>query len=163
LAIRSNRYDEIVERRIDLGTALKRARAAAAAVASSSTPRSSTKNSPWAQETSRNTRGVKIRPVQSSKKNGAKGAAAGTEATRTTGDEEVSDGSAIEPYASCVELVEDCRVTFHNCVVYNADGSAIVRMAKYLDKVSYVNSVLICRCHSYLYFLIDEGLVLFSM
>ena len=136
------RYDEIVERRIDLGTVLKRARLAVAASSSrattSTSPRSSTMEGGKDSSPRSNSKGVKTRPVQSKKNNAKEGStfsrSFSSDRGAATAGEEASE-EALEPYKSCVELVEDCRVTFHNCVVYNAEGSAIVRMAKYLDKV----------------------------
>lgn len=41
----------------------------------------------------------------------------------------------VVPSYTVVELVKDVRTVWHNCIIFNAEGSAIVRMAKHLSKV----------------------------
>jgi hypothetical protein len=39
------------------------------------------------------------------------------------------------PYYTVLQFIKDVRTVWHNCIIFNAEGSAIVRMAKHMAKV----------------------------
>jgi len=106
------RYDEMVERRMDLGTAKKRFAAAA--------------------------NKVKVALAKSSSSSSSSGGGGSKrKKTASVRAPSSSDGAAAPTAGGVVAtLVEDVRTVWHNCAVYNAEGSAIVRMAKYLSSVT---------------------------
>lgn len=46
------------------------------------------------------------------------------------------DVSGKMPAYTALQFVKDVRTVWHNCIIFNAEGSAIARMAKHLSKVS---------------------------